>query len=371
MADTSNPTPEANAPEKSPQELRSRLEDLKTQAAAKDAVKDYNAAAELYSEATELQAEVNGEMSVDNADLLYAYGKALYNVAVSKSDVLGTKVAGETAPDSKNAPQSERASSAGIIGDAIARSATERRADTTKEEKPETNKPFFQFTGDENFDDSDSDDDENEPAQEDEEDDDFANAFEVLDLTRVLLLRKLEETQANKAEDQQTPDIQTQIKDIKERLADTYDLQAEISLEGEKFPHAVDDLRAALALKQELHPKDNPSLAECHYKLSLALEFSSVTAQKDGEEQAADDKPAAIDEDMRAEAAKHMEAAVESCKLRISNEEARLKNGEIGEEGIPAAKKNIANVKEIVTDMEQRVCLKIHKKKKKKSFFIC
>lgn len=356
MADVSNPSPkpEENPPEKSHQELQSRLEELKEQAAAKDAVKDYNAAAELYSEATELQAEVNGEMSVDNADLLYAYGKALYNVAVSKSDVLGTKVAGEAAPDSTKPAESDEATNTGVIGDAIARSAAERRADG-KEEDPAPSKPYFQFTGDENFDDSDSEDDANGPAEE-EDDDDFANAFEVLDLARVLLLKKLEETQASKSTDQQTSDIQPQARNIKERLADTYDLQAEISLEGENFPHAVDDLKAALELKQDLYPNNNPSLAECHYKLSLALEFSSVTSQKDEDGQATDDKAAAIDEDMRAEAAKHMEAALESCKLRISNEETRLKNGEIPEDGVPAAERNIVNVREIVADMQQRVC---------------
>lgn len=352
MADVP-PKPEGSTPARSQQELENRLEELKTQAAAKDAVKDYNAAAELYSEATELQAEVNGEMSVDNADLLYAYGKSLYNVAVSKSDVLGTKVAGESAPDSKKASASEEATNTGVIGDAIARSAAERHSDV-QEENQSHNKPFFQFTGDENFDDSDSDDESDGPADE-EDDDDFANAFEVLDLARVLLLRKLEETQASNPNDGQTSDIQSRARNIQERLADTYDLQAEISLEGEKFPHAVADLKAALELKQELYPKDNPSLAECHYKLSLALEFSSVTAQKDEDGQEVDNKTAAIDEDMRGEAAKHMEAALSSCKLRITNEETRLKNGEIPEEGVSAAKKNIANVKEIVADMEQRV----------------
>lgn len=71
------------------------LDGLIAKATAKYAVKDYSAAAELYSQATELQAELNGEMSVQNADLLYLYGRCLYHVAVQNSDVLGTKVAGE------------------------------------------------------------------------------------------------------------------------------------------------------------------------------------------------------------------------------------------------------------------------------------
>ena len=72
-----------------------QLDDLRAQATLKYSVKDYDAAAELYSQATELQAELNGEMSAQNADLLYAYGRCLYHCAVKNSDVLGSKVAGE------------------------------------------------------------------------------------------------------------------------------------------------------------------------------------------------------------------------------------------------------------------------------------
>src|SRR5271156_5779939 len=85
-----DPTTTAAADEKTsditPQE---RLTDLIARATAAYAIKDYSPAAELYSQATELQAELNGEMAVENADLLYSYGKCLYFVAVSKSDVLG------------------------------------------------------------------------------------------------------------------------------------------------------------------------------------------------------------------------------------------------------------------------------------------
>ena len=76
-----------------------RLDDLKAQATLKYAVKDYDAAVELYSQATELQATINGEMAAENADLLYAYGRCLYHVAVANSDVLGSKVVSETRQD--------------------------------------------------------------------------------------------------------------------------------------------------------------------------------------------------------------------------------------------------------------------------------
>lgn len=335
-------------------ELQTRLDDLVTRAAAKDAVKDYNAAAELYSQATEIQAEINGEMSVENADLLYAYGKSLYNVGVSKSDVLGSKIAGgETAQETEPTKKSKEPS-AGLIQAAISSSTAEGSLNPKK--PTESTNQLFQFTGDENFADSDSEEEgDGVQAEEEEEDDDFENAFEVLDLARVLLLKKLEDAEQNSNGKGKLADVPSEVRKIQERLADIYDLQAEISLEGESFVNAVSDLRAALELKETLYAFEDPSVSECHYKLSLALEFASVSQpdEDDGEE-----KPAVVDSAMREESAKHMQSAIDSCKLRLAQEEKKLETGEIeGEDKINAAKRRIANVKEIVADMEQRVSL--------------
>ncbi|KAJ5932693.1 hypothetical protein N7516_007182 [Penicillium verrucosum] len=347
----------------SEQEKRTQLDDLIARAAAKDATKDHDSASELYSQATELQAELNGELSPENADLLYAYGKSLYNVAVSKSDVLGSKVAGEQQPQSGTA-SSTNTSSAGskstsdpLVQDAIANSMTEKstsakRAD--REPEPTESKPFFQFTGDENFVDSEDEDEETaEQAEEDEEeDDDFANAFEVLDLARVLYLKKLSAAEENDGGKGKSTVVSSDIKHIKERIADTHDLQAEISLEAERFSEAVTDLRTVLELRNSLYPLEDPSVAECHYKLSLALEFASV--QQSGEEEG-NDKPK-VDEEMRNEAATQMEHAIASCKVRMAQEEKKLEADKDGDEDkATATKRKITNVKEIVTEMEQRL----------------
>lgn len=348
------------SPELTPAELQTRLADLTTRASAKDAVKDYNAAAELYSQAMEIQAELNGEMSVENADLLYAYGKSLYNVAVSKSDVLGSKIAGESAEGQqpskkKQKSANEPGASSGLIKGAIASSAAEGSLDAAK--PAEQKNTLFQFTGDENFADSDSDDEgdaagQAEGDEEEEEDDDFANAFEVLDLARILLLKKLEDADEKSNGKGKTTEPSPEVRQIQERLADIYDLQAEISLEGESFANAVSDLRAALELKEALFPFEDPTVSECHYKLSLALEFASVSQPEEGETE----KPAVVDTAMREESAKHMQTAIESCKLRLSQEEKKLETGEISEEDkVNATKRRIANVKEIVADMEQRL----------------
>ncbi|KAJ5721139.1 uncharacterized protein N7483_009073 [Penicillium malachiteum] len=357
--DQSNPTVQ---PSEVLEKQRAELKDLLEQAAAKDATKDYNSASELYSQATELQSEINGEMSPENADLLYAYGKSLYNVAVSKSDVLGSKVAGEPqAEPSKPSSSAKSAGSAGtgesLIQDAMSNAmAKPSTSSLGKSDKSESTPPkaLFQFTGDENFVDSDEEDeDENQEEGDEEEEDDFANAFEVLDLARVLYLKKLEAAEESSSAKGKSADLPEDLKHIKERLADTYDLQAEISLEAERFSDAVTDLRTALDLRYSLFPFEDPSVAECHYKLSLALEFASVP--QEGEEDETE-KEKTVDEEMRKEAATQMERAIESCKVRLTQEEKKLEtNKDMDEDKMTASKRKIANVKEIIVEMEQRL----------------
>ena len=223
-------------------------------------------------------------------------------------------------------------------------------------------KPFFQFTGDENFDDSGDEEEvgggDAQDGEDEDEDDDFGNAYEVLDLARVLLLKRLEEAQADEGKGKGTTQSPI-IEQLKERLADTYDLQAEISLEGERFPNAVVDLKAALELKEEIFPQENSLIAEAHYKLSLALEFSSVTQQSNENGEAVDGGEATVDESMREEAAKEMEAAIASCKLRIGKEEKNIvdASAETKSDKLKVTQADIDAVKDIVSDMEQRVSL--------------
>lgn len=377
MADLNGPT--SNEVEDH-SDRRAELKTLIAQATSKYSVKDYDAAAELYSHATEMQAEINGEMAAKNADLLYAYGRCLYHAAVRNSDVLGSKVAGE-----KPQSGSEKPPKQGVIKDIVVAGHDGQAASgnggpqtdgnpggssKSDDVQDQAGKPYFQFTGDEEFDESDEegnsqllDEDAGEAA---EEEDDFANAFEMLDLARVLLLKRLQEEEGREGDtswkDAEKPES---VKQLKERLADTHDLQAEISLEGERFPNAVDDLQAALKLKMELYPEESSLIAEAHYKLSLALEFSSVTQQKPGDGENDGSAEVHMDEAMREESAKEMEAAIASCRQRISKEEANLRasedtNGDQKEAqgtGKKVTQRDVDDVKEMVADMEQRVRL--------------
>jgi HAT1-interacting factor 1 len=146
---------------------------------------------------------------------------------------------------------------------------------------------------------------------------------------------------------------------IKERLADTHDLLAEISLENERFPGAVVDFRSALELKQELYPEESEIVAEAHFKLSLALEFASITrTQEDGEESKMEEDQTHVDQGMRDEAVKELEAAIASTKLKLQNKEVELASSNSPEDN-DITRAQIADVKEIVTDMEARVSLVI------------
>ena len=346
-----------------------KFQELTAQATAKYAMKDYSAAAELYAYATELQAEINGEMSSANADLLYAYGRCLYHVAVKKSDVLGlSKVAGEDpeGPMVAGGKRGQKRKQADEVDDpekeaaeAVVTQMVEEKKGPVKpkDEIEGINKPYFQFTGDENFDDSGDEEAGNDEQGDDEdadEEDDFTTAYEVLDMARVLLQKKMGEIEENSTGKGKGTNQSPENQQFMERLADTYDLQAEISLEGEKFPTAVVDLKSALDLKKALYSQENSLIAEAHYKLSLALEFSSVTQQKDEDGEAKGE--AHVDEGMREEAAHELEAAISSCKLRIQKEEAELKSeANIEEVKLKDKKAQIDDVKDMVKELSQRV----------------
>ena len=353
--------PAEDQTEPSPEELRARLAQLQAAATRQYSLKNYDAAAESFSEAAQIQDRLNGEMSPENADLLYQYGRCLYHVAVANSDVLGGKVAGEEPKRKKRKVTAESSKagaangeSAAVIGDAlkggeqklaedVVGAAVEEREGMEKEDDDAlASKPYFQITGDENWTDSEDEDAEDAAAdaEAEEEEDDFATAYEILDMARLLLNKKLEAAGKNGA------------REIKERLADTHDLQAEISLENERFADAITDTREGLTLKLELYPEHSSLVAEAHFKLSLALEFASVTSASDDGE--SEDQVAQVDEKMRAEAANEMELAIASCNARIAKEEAALAALADGKEQ-HERERSIADVKEMVADMKQRL----------------
>jgi HAT1-interacting factor 1 len=137
------------------------LADLCAKGTAQYAHKNYEEAADTYARASELQAELNGEMSPENAEVLFLYGRSLFKVGQSKSDVLGGRAGGEKKKPSSNTKVKKEESK---IVDAVAQEGVAIIAEQKTTVAPAAevakdvasgNKPLFQFTGDENFEDSD------------------------------------------------------------------------------------------------------------------------------------------------------------------------------------------------------------------------
>jgi HAT1-interacting factor 1 len=110
------------------------------------------------------------------------------------------------------------------------------------------------------------------------------------------------------------------------------------------------DFRQSLKYKEQLYPEDSEVIAEAHFKLSLALEFASVTSSGDDQ----DAGPKAVDEELRNEAATELEAAIHSTRLKLNNKEVELATLHSPEDN-ENTRKVIAEVKEMIADMEQRV----------------
>ena len=238
--------------------IKVSLADLTAKAGSLYVQKKYDEASEVFAQAAEMQAEFNGEMSPDNADILYLYGRCLFKVGQSKSDVLGGKAGTEkkkpkaaangaakasttAAPlaDVKEEEQKTDAEKVAEEGVAIAAKNASGSGVEGGDAVPEAKKPLFQFTGDENFEGSDEEEDAEEEGEgeEEEEEDDLAVAFEVLDLARVMFEKQLDrgDEDASDSKGKEKADSNSpSSRHVQERLADTHDLLAEISLENEK-----------------------------------------------------------------------------------------------------------------------------------------
>lgn len=151
---------------------RVTLADLSAKGTALYAHKNYEEAAEIFSRASVLQAELNGETAPENAEILFHYGRSLFKVGQSKSDVLGgsapapekkkpatnAKANGQSKPAKPTEAKTEEEK---VTQEGVAIVAADKDGEQSKDDaadkKAAENKPLFQFTGDENFDDSDDD----------------------------------------------------------------------------------------------------------------------------------------------------------------------------------------------------------------------
>jgi HAT1-interacting factor 1 len=364
------------------------LADLCAKGTAQYAHKNYEEAADLYARASELQAELNGEMSPENAEILFLYGRSLFKVGQGKSDVLGNRAGGEKKkPNSITKTKKEEQKQPDRVAEEGVAIIAEQNSGAAKADVANGKKPLFQFTGDENFEDSD----------EDEEVSSLPRAGYVGFLTRpraktekarrrkkmILLLRlkswilqesylqrnlssrKWEKGKGKKLAIHPPQDMirsgwQTHMifwqKSLwRMRGMLTASCFIAFVLTHSRFPAAVVDFRASVAINQSLFPEEHEAVAEAHYKLSLALEFASITrTQEEGEESTETGDETHLDQVMRDEAAKEMEAAITSVKIKLQNKEVELASS-FSPDDNDIIIAQIKDAKEIIAEMEQRV----------------
>ncbi|KAF2711298.1 hypothetical protein K504DRAFT_427552 [Pleomassaria siparia CBS 279.74] len=338
---------------------KEKLDELTRAASLQYSLKNYPGAADHYADAVEIQAALNGEMAPENAELLFYYGRALYKVAIAKSDVLGNKVAQEE----KKKPKAEKKAKKQAAGEGSSAPTN----GTIPEEKEESaaSKPYFQLTGDGNWTDSEEEDEDAEAGDGEEEQDDFGDAYEIFELSRVLYSKQLEAQDSGDSagKGKGKAELTSPARAIKEKIADCHGFLVDISLENERFHDAVSDARSALALQEELNPFDHENVMEAHYSLSLALEFASnrVPAEEAGQEEekvangGAPSEEQSIDYELRKEAAKHTELTVQSLEARIKREQTGLESGTLTAEEKKEKAAIIKDKKEILEDMKTRL----------------
>ncbi|KAF1939880.1 hypothetical protein EJ02DRAFT_456548 [Clathrospora elynae] len=335
---------------------KEKLEELSQAASIHYSTKNFAAAAENYANAVEMQAALNGEMAPENAELLFYYGRALYKVAVAKSDVLGNKVAQEDQKKVKSKKAQKTDAGAGASASAAEAEAMEETVDS---------KPYFELQGDENW--TDSEDDEDEDMQDGEpEEDDFGNAYETFELARVLYAKQLESSEGETSDKGKVKaELSPRTRIIKERIADCHGFLVEISLENERFHDAIADARASLALQEELYPFEHENVTEAHYSLSLALEFASVEKVREAQTGQSTEAPAdtaqepedkdVVDWDLRKEAAKQTDLAIRSLEARLQKEEAALNSDTLNPEQKKEKQAIVYDKKGLLEDLRTRL----------------
>lgn len=209
--------------------------------------KDYEVACDRYSKACETFQQENNR---DDPDLLFLYGKALYQLAVATAGVLGAEVATNTnKPASNDDEETENSEQFQLeapmaIGEEVPQAEEEEEEEKKEEANDEAN-------------------DENEAEEEPENGGNslFEEAWDVLEMARSVWQKDYETN----------PEDPTALK----KLAEVYDLLGEVSLEAENFPQLLLDFKQCLEFRQKIC-KDDPSnelVVEATYKIALSEEY--------------------------------------------------------------------------------------------------
>ncbi|OZJ04296.1 hypothetical protein BZG36_02576 [Bifiguratus adelaidae] len=206
------------------------------------ALQEYEESMQKFGQACEILDKTYGELSPMCGDAYFLYGRALLHYATQQNSVLGNEATGQSAANEvKEEPESVISNPRfHFEGEPDLRDPEDPNAAQNEEKQKEA-------------------DGENQADAAAQNEDDFAYAWEILDIARVIYAKQ-------------------EGKEAQLKLADVLMYLGDISLETEKFDQAVTDFREALKVKTELLDDDDRQLAEAHYKLALALEFQPTEA---------------------------------------------------------------------------------------------
>ncbi len=244
------------------------ISNLISQANIQYSKKKFEIACDKYAEACEL---FNKEFGDDDGDLLLLYGKALFQCGVKNSEIFSSEQNGKESKDITDAAGNEK-----------------------EKEGKDPNNGLFQFTEDPAEDNE--EDEQQDQDNEGKDESDFELAWDVLELARKSFEHQIDLYNSTHPEDEEDNIIKkckgkgkekeieaegkkeyknqtSELMELKKRLAESYDLLGEISLESENFSQAAVDLESSLKLKLEIYSTESTFISEAYFKLSLALEF--------------------------------------------------------------------------------------------------
>lgn len=277
------------------------------------ASKDYEEAVNQYGEACQIYSSDNTE-GKESPELLFLYGKALFQVAVSKNGIFGGNPDEAAALTTKqNEEKPLEGSSNGMFQ--FSEEVPLAEEEDYDEEDKDKEEPSLDGEKEEEEGETKEDDEEGKEGEEEEQEEqsDFEIAWEILDLARSLYEQSLPETPLDKipedAENSKDPVVITKIK-----LSDIHDLLGEISLETENFKQASEDFGSLLKIREELFPFQSSLISEAHYKLSLALEFNFT------------------DTESKEKATEHLTKAIESIKLKQKDQKEEDRDADLVKE---------------------------------------
>ncbi|KAL0278572.1 UNVERIFIED_CONTAM: hypothetical protein PYX00_000356 [Menopon gallinae] len=264
-------------------------------------IHDFQTAVEELAQSCKLFRTIYDEKAVEMGDPYFFYGKALFELARNESEVLGEPMQESKDDDDNDDEECEEEEEAGTgEGDKNTEVNNGKEAEEHQAENSGENE---------------------NTTEETEEVNDLQLSWEFLELAKLIY--------------QQTADT---CKETATKLAEVYLLLGENSLESENYEIAIQDMKKALELQQQVLPEEDRRIAETYYHLGVA---HSLFAKFD-------------------EAIEFFKSAITQLEKKIQSLEARKKAGdkkteEEEKDAFYTMDGEIESIRSIIKDIEDKI----------------